>query len=592
MLRCYLTNKKSQVKNRLSDVSFEVNDDNEYIITLELAESDVLIQPVVMIGDIAITMKFESELKDGKTIYKSIDGGFFDNALFLNYFGECSLSVFIGETVKNFIIEVNVTGYKANIAKEMLGFLSDNADDILQTCYSKSQTGFSHKEGNDRNFIKMSALTHSIEVIERLLHSFKLDRKSSIEHKLEFNSNKPIIVDDSSASWLSENMDKLEISNSTQSNLRIKRRYYQVPLPNSVTYSNTDFKENRVLHQFVMTALGYLSEVRSKVEEQSRNITEEIEYKEYVKFDQVIKGEMNPILTMRIKTINHLIKRVKRLYLFFKTTIPVKRVTGEMPIQTQYTLRHRHYGVAFNAIATFYKASDADRSNTEFLLGLRNLSQLFEFCCLYYLINYFKQFTKQVSVLQVDHQLEWEGKDTGNINVLANEFVFETEFYKYSLAYEKKFFSLSKNNMHLQNNNLVRLDVQNNTREPDYTIKVLNKVTRDYYFIILDAKFSRSYRMRNKKVDETPSVLQTNFTKYSTNLKTYKDGNVVDLTRYVGILFGLSKSEQEQKRITMFRQIHDIDGIAPISTFSAADFISFSGDRNGFGQILDKYISR
>lgn len=592
MLKCNLTNKKTQVKSRLSDAPFEVNDDHEYIITLELTEHDISIQPVVMIGDIEIKVNFETELKDGTKIYKSVDGRFFDNAFFLNYFGECELSISIDNMIKKFLIEVNVTGYKANVAKEMLGFLSDNADEILQTCYSKSQTGFSHKQGDERNLIKMSALTQSVEVIERLLHSFKLDRKSSIEHRLEYNSNKPIIVDDSSASWLSENMDELEVSNSSQSKLRIKRSHYQVQLPNSVTHLNTDLKENRVLHQFIMVALGYLSEVRKKIEEQTHNVSEETEYSEYVKFDQVIKGMINPILVMRIKAINNLIKRVKRIHLFFKITIPVKKITGEMPIQTNFTLRHRHYGLAFNQIACFYKASDADRSNSEFLLGLRNLSQLFELCCLYYLVRYFKKISKQVSATWVTHKLEWVGHKTEQFNVLANEFIFETDFYEYSLVYEKKFFSLSNNVMNLQNDNLVRIDQRNNFREPDYTIKVFNKLTKDYYFIILDAKFSRSYKMENSKPDMVPSVLQSVFTKYSTNLKTFKDGSMVDLTRYVGVLFGLSKSEKEQKRKTMFSKLHDIDGIAPIFPFAAADFISFSGNSDGLDEMLDKYILR
>lgn len=592
MLKCNLINKKTQISSRLSDTPLEVNDDNEYVITLEITEHDISIQPIVMVGDIEIKVNFESELNDGTIIYKSVDGKFFDNAFFLNYFGECDLSISIGDLIKNYIIEVNVTGYKANVAKEMLEFLSDNADDILQTCYSKSRTGFSHKKGDERSLVKMSALTQSIEVIERLLHSFKLDSKSSIEHKLEHNSNKPIIVDDTSASWLSENMDELEISNSSQSKLRIKRRYYKAEIPNSVTFLNTDLKENRVLHRFIMIALKYLSEVLEKIEEQTRNISKEVEYNEYVKFDQVIKGMINPILTMRRKTINNLIQRVKRIHLFFKTTIPVKKTADEMPIQTPFTLRHRHYGLAFNQIAIFYKASDADKSNSEFLLGLRNLSQLFELCCLYYLVRYFKKISQQVSTSWVTHKLEWAGHKTNRFNILANEFIFETEFYEYTLVYEKKFYSLSSNTIYEQNNNLVRLDQRNNFREPDYTIKVLNKRTKEYYFIILDAKFSRRYKMENAKPDKIPSVLQSIFTKYSTNLKTYKDGSIVDLTRYVGVLFGLSKSESEQKRITMFTKIHDIDGIAPIFPFAAADFISFSGNSGGLDKMLDKYISQ
>lgn len=595
MLKCYLTNKRTQSKNWLSDAPIEVRDDNEFIITLELAEHDKSIQPIVMVGDIEIKVYFESELSDGTSIYKSREGNFFDNAFFLNYFGECELSIHLGNLKKAFIIEVNVTGYKANVAKEMLEFLSGNADDILQTCFSKSRMGFSHKQGGERSLIKIAALTHSVEVIERLVHSFKVDKKSRIEHKLEHNSSKPIVVDDSSASWLSENMDELEVADSSQYKLKIKRRYYQVNIPNSVAHLDTDLKENRVLHQFIFVALEYLSGIRKNLEKQGQYISEKTEYSEYVKFDQVIKGMINPILNMRIQSINELIERVKRIHLVFKTFIPVKKITGEMPLQTQFTLRHRHYGLAFNQIADFYNASDAERTNSEFLLGLRNLSQLFELCCLYYLVSYFKKISEPVSTSWVTHNYKWVGHKTEKLNVLANEFIFETDFYEYTLIYEKKYFSLSKNTMDLQKDNLVRLDQKNNFREPDYTIKVLNKVTKDYYFIILDAKFSRSYKMENSKPDKVPSVLQSIFTKYATNMKTYRDGNMVDLTRYVGVVFGLSKSEKEKKRISMFSNVHDIDGLAPIFPFAAADFISFTGNSvnsSGLDHMLDKYISR
>jgi hypothetical protein len=387
-------------------------------------------------------------------------------------------------------------------------------------------------------------------------------------------------------------MDELEVASSNNYKLRMKKRYYQVNIPNSVTYPNTDLKENRVLHQFVFFALEYLSVIRTKLEVQTRNVSDDVEYSEYVKFDQVIKGMINPILTMRIKAIDDLAQRVKRIHLFFKTIIPVKKITGEMPMQTQYTLRNRHYALAFNQIANFYNASDADKSNSDYLLGLRNLSQLFELCCLYYLVSYFKKISEQVSTSWVNHKLEWKGHKTQKMNVLANEFIFENDCYEYSLIYEKKYFSFSTNNMNLQKDNLVRLDKRNNYREPDYTIKVLNKLTKDYYFIILDAKFSRRYKMENTKPDKIPSVLQTAFTKYATNLKTYRNGSMVDATRYVGVLFGLSKNEKEQKRISMFSNLHDIDGSAPIFPFAAADFISFSGNRGNLDGMLDKYISR
>ena len=597
MFKCYLTNMKTGSIKHLSDVHIEAHDDNEFRITIEITDPEttnqpIVIQPIVMIGDIEIEVEFKSELNDQTVLYTSVDGGFFDNAFFLNYFGECELSVALGDIKKSYIVEVNVTGYKANIAKEMLLFLSDNADDILQTCYSKSKTGFAHKDGDTRDIIKFSALTQTVELIESLFHAFKSDNKYNIKHGLQYNSNKPVVVDDTSVVWLAENMDELEVANSSQYKLRIKQKYYQADIPNSVIHFDADLKENRVLHQFVLVARKYLTEIRSKIDSQTQNISADVEYSEYVKFDQVIKGMINPILMMRLRAIDLLIKRINRIHLFFKATISVKKLAGEMPVQTSYTLRHRHYAKAFNGIAEFYKASDADKLNSEFLLGLRNLSQLFELCCLYYFVCYFKKISVQVSASWVSNDFGWTGPTTDKLNILANNFLFENEHYEYTLNYEKQFYSLSQEKMLLQRDNLVRLDQSNNYYEPDFTLKILNKKTRDYYFVILDAKFSRSYKMRNTKSDKVPSVLQSVFTKYGTNLKTYKDGDLVNLTRYIGVIFGLSKSEQEQKRINMFSKLHDIDGIAPIFPYAAADFISFSEDNLGIERILNKYVSQ
>lgn len=591
MFKCYLENISNGKEDLLSDVFLEVHDDSEFIIRLEISDHNSLVCPVVTLGDIDIEVKFISQ-NNKMAIYQSSKGGFFENAFFLNYFGECELVVSVGEIRKSYIIEVNVTGYKASIANEMLLFLSNNADDILQTCFSKSKIGFSPKIGKNRNVIKISSLTKTIELIESLFHDFKVNSKYDINHKLEFNSNKPMIVDDVSARWLSENMDELVLSNSQNYKLRIKQKYYQVDIPNSITSYNTDLKENRVLHQFVLVALNYLYSIRRDVESQIGNVTKTVEYSEYVKFDSVIKNMINPILMVRMKMIDNLISRMNHIHLFFKTVIPVKKTVGDMPVQTSYSLRHSHYARTFNQIAEFYNASDADKSSSEFLLGLRNLSQVFELCCLYDLVRYFKQIGNQVRVSWISDSMKWNSGNIEELNVLANNFVFENEHYKYILNYEKKFYSFSTESSTLQAGNLVRIDQSNNYYEPDFSIKVINKKTNDYYFIILDAKFSRSYKMRNSKADKSPSVLQTVYTKYSTNLRAYKDGDLVNLTRYVGVIFGLSKSESEQKRLCMFSQHHDIDGIAPIFPFAAADFISFSEDSYAMEGILDKYISQ
>ena len=599
MLNCFLTNIRDKKRIYLSENPSEVKDDYEYLLAIETDILDESSAPVVMIGDIELGLIQQSyDINRNMGIYQTVVGSFFDNAIFLNYFGECEVAVSINNKFKrSYIVQVNVTGYKASVAQKMLAYLSENAEDILQTCYSKSQAGFSVKEGVQRDVVKLNVLTEAITSIEKHVPDFIRNHKFNLNSVLESNTNKPVIVDENTACWLSENLDELEVSNSSNYTLKARRKHYRTDMPNSVAERDTDVKENRVIHQFALTSLSYLKCLRAKLLTQSLEAMDEsAEYDEYVKFDNVIRGIIKPILKMRLKSIDVLIVRVKNLRQLLTKVMPVSRLKGEMPTHTSYTLKNRHYGIVFNQISRFYKTNDADKSNSEFLLGLRNLSQVFELCCLYYLVQYFNQFSEQTSQMWKASSLSWSGGNVEDLNILANTFTFENESFEYSLSYEKKIFSFTPESAHEQEGNLVRIDEANNYYEPDYTIKIVNKSTRDYFFLILDAKFSRSYKIGSHRRDywnsrnKGQSILQSNFSKYGTNLKTLKNGCLVDATKYVGILYGLSKDQSEEKRINLFNPIHDIDGFAPIPTYSAADFISFSGDLSKVTMILNKYV--
>jgi putative transposase len=55
-----------------------------------------------------------------------------------------------------------------------------------------------------------------------------------------------------------------------------------------------------------------------------------------------------------------------------------------------------------------------------------------------------------------------------------------------------------------------------------------------------------SYKMSNNwSGGKGLSILESNFSKYGTNLKTLKGNSLVDATKYVGILYGLSKGLNE-----------------------------------------------
>lgn len=595
MFSCYLKDIKSDVTSLLSDSPIEVRDNREYLIIVVYEDGNATeSSPITIIGDVEINMRLVPDSNDLLPTYSSVDGSFFDNAIFLNYFGECELSISIDDYRVSYIVQVNVTGYKAAVAKEMLEFLSENSEDILQTCYSKSKVGYSNKFGAERELIKINVLEKTVSSIEKLFLSFQTDRKYEIKNQLTQKNNKPVIVDEASVSWLSENFDEVELVDSSSYKFKIKNKYYQANIPSSVTYFDTDLKENRVLHKFTLTALSYLNRTKASLMSQLKggDYLIENEYSDYIKFDQVIKNILKPILDSQIKKVDGLISRISKINAFFKKNVPVNGLLNAMPVQTKFTLRHRHYGIAFNEISKFYRSSDADKKELEFLLGLRNLSQLFELSCLFCIVKYFNGFSDQKSAIWSKQSYSWNGENSEVFNVLANEFKFESSYYEYTVLYEKTFFSLNSSKLAEQENNLIRVDQKRNFCVPDFVIKVRSKSNSEFYFVILDAKFSRRYKMTKNKEGSIPSTLQSNYNKYATNLMTYKNGSMVNLTRYVGVLYGLSKDESERSRVNMFNEAHDIDGVAPLFPFSAADYISFSNNTGTIDRLLNLYIQR
>ena len=177
------------------------------------------------------------------------------------------------------------------------------------------------------------------------------------------------------------------------------------------------------------------------------------------------------------------------------------------------------------------------------------------------------------------------------MNVLGNCFVFNNENYEYTLMYEKKFYSITQNRESDQLENLIRVDDRGSYYEPDFTIKVRNRHTDSYYYIILDAKFSRRYKM-NKNKDDSLGILSSIFLKYGNNLKAYTSNRVEDLTKFIGVMYGLKTNTDKTERLTYFNKIHDIDELLPISPFSSADYINFDSRENSFHRVLDKYVQR
>lgn len=578
---------KNLSDNDIIDISYgkvELIDTKEYQVIV-ITEGEKASNSHVCIGDVEYTL--ETAFLNNEKCLMTEKGNFFDNALFLNYFGECTISIQVGDQVKYFYVDINVNGHKAEIAKEMIEYLSEISEDVLLTCFSKTRKSFGKGAGKNKKLNKVDYIEKALYFLDENKKSFAVKKKSKLGRNSFEDGFK---IDENASLFILDNIDSVESTSKNFSDFMIGNKYYRLNDRRSNANLETDTFENRVIYTFFINAIKYLSKKVRELKDYLCKSSKDFEYREYIKFDQVVKSFTKPIIERSIKRIEGLLNLSKSLFQFYVSIIPTKHGRYEMPKVSQYVLRNKHYLKSFEIFIDFYKSNDINKNGDGVILGLRNLSQIFEICSLYKIVQSLTDEYKLVSSSWRKDSHSWSGEAIDELNVLCNEFIFKDSKSKITLLYEKKFYRFNKSNFKNQVNNLVRIDGKGLTYEPDFILKVENLDDGEFYFLILDSKFSNISRMKVSHVEGRQGKIQNIYEKYYNGLKYFDGINLVDKTRYVGVLYGLSKSQEQQKRVTLFDEGLDIDSDFPIIPYAAADYISFSKDKNDIDLIIKKYI--
>ncbi|WOT06218.1 nuclease domain-containing protein [Shewanella youngdeokensis] len=587
----WLLKSNSSQHDLMSESEVFVPDDIEYelIINTKIDSNGNDRKPELYIGDIAIKLGMSRNHNKTTSFSSRVSSNFFDNAHFLNYFGESELVLITHDKGQKIeytkVINVTLKKKKADIAIDMLNYLSKNMDDIAQICFSKTRSGFKPSKDTCNNTVKFENLKNALEYLEVHIESFSRTKKTKIRSQLEMYSDKPPVYDHNTTMWLLSNFDKLKVTKKQDHNVVINRKFYNIELPKSNTYLCTDEKENHVIHYFLMTGINYCLELRKLLKSQEQKTTTSFENNEYIRFDQVIKNSINPIIKRKGQKVDEITNRLIKLKKTFDIIAPINKLKPQLPIQTSYTLKNNHYSSAFNLFKYFYDSNGADRSNDlSILMGIRNLSQIYEFSCLYQLVNALKQYSYDkgglITTRLVTHDKTWEGKQTMKINVLANQFVFKFDKDRdITLYYEKPFHVIDR--YAPQDNTIIRISKSTRPYRPDYTIRVDNKSTGDHHYIILDAKFMTLKNVRTKYKEM--------HSKYAQELKSVKN-KIIDNTaiKYVGLLYALSEDNIFSEDSYISAE-HKPNGMLPISPYFSSFHLGV--EENGTTKyIIENYL--
>lgn len=528
--------------------------------------------PYILIGDVPIQLEL-SYRGDGYRQFNSIQHKEFNkNQLFFNYFGESEIYLkFESEHKILDRVHIDVKARKANseLAKSMLEYISDNENELVSLCFSKSFIGGNFDNQSQENMHKFSLLRKTVHYFYNKLGVFYRDYKHTLENSLQTSQQGQPTGPDS-IYWLLQNLDKITPSNAEEAKLKIHNRTYTISeVPSERLIHNTDIFENRVINSFLYSARIFLIDLRKKYKSTSGLMTTEKiqtdDSSEFVSFDHILSSFKNDIINHHIEDINSLLLLVDKLIYLNKSKLRSKLIPKLRPRITSFVMKRPYYRHLFVEINKWYNASTPNLDKNNILLGLRNLSSIYEISTLLMLSKSIPEmFDVQLEnkiYRRYSEDLSFEGEERERpVDKINNYFGFGNDDVSIELFLEPQIYSYKKGIT--QFNDLINISNKETTSaygrhyySPDYIIRINKVAWKDPLIVILDAKYSSRANVLKYSLKETSE-------KYLHNVFQFKKGNIVGASpvKLMMILFAHGKDLPT----SFLNEQHYVDGELPI----------------------------
>ncbi|EQB99893.1 hypothetical protein B738_14827 [Photorhabdus temperata subsp. temperata M1021] len=140
----------------------------------------------------------------------------------------------------------------------MLEYLTENLEDIVSICFSKSRKITSSNEDNIFNFNKLEIIKETVNYLTQHFPLFIIEHKHTLEPKLILSKQGQPTGPDS-IMWALYNLDQLSPANNEDANIFYNNRGYAFnELPKETLKENTNTYENKVIHAFLKQANIFL----------------------------------------------------------------------------------------------------------------------------------------------------------------------------------------------------------------------------------------------------------------------------------------------------------------------------------------------
>jgi len=492
--------------------------------------------PYILIGDVPIELVFH-HLGDGYRQFNTLKSDNFNqNQLFFNYFGESELKLKFrqnNDVLEKIGIDVKARKANAELANTMLKYISDNFDDLVALCFSKSFIGGDFNNESKDNMHKFTLLRETVTYFYGKLGLFHRDYRHVLETDLHISQQGQPTGPDS-VYWLMQNLDKIMPSNAEEAKLKIKNRTYtSTEIPTEVVIQNMDVFENRVINSFLHSARLFLYDLKNKYRAtDGHSSSEKImtdDSPDFVSFDHILMSFKKSIINNHIEDISSVLLMVDKLTHLNKTKLKSKLIPQLRPKITPFVAQRPHYRHLFIAIDKWYKASVPNLEENNILLGLRNLASIYEMTTLLMLSKdipkvFGVSLGKQAYRKYADN-LSFEGEVIERpVDRINNYFNFDSNEISVELLFEPRVYGYRKGITKV--NDLINISNKHSTDYgdhyylPDYIIRINSMGWHEPLVAILDAKYSNRINVLKHSLKDTAD-------KYLHNLFQFKEGNVI-----------------------------------------------------------------
>lgn len=425
----------------------------------------------------------------------------------LNHFGLASVALFFGVVSELFrITPINAVATKINKeqAEKILGYLSLKMADVTKLCFSKTQSGSDSQPGDNVDTLtKLNFSRKILETINASRNRFMTQPcKRSSEQLRVTPYDDGSHITDKEIDWLFKHLDQLYPVPVDSSRVSIQNRHYSIDkIQRTVVEKNTNLFENQVIYGFLLNLKKFLLDIPDHF----KSYKPSSKYSGFYTFDSILQTIEEPLLQRRHREAVNLIRQCSDLISFFEKYLPCQNKGVLRPTLTPLAKRYTHYERAFRLIDEWYTLGQPKWSGANYLFGMKSLDKLYEFFCLYKLID----CLLDAGYSLVTSETRTASRELGTIgragtdsdDELSNYYVFTGSDKNIQLSYEPTIWSYSK---YSKPNDLIDVFHAGTGYRSCWTPDFLMESERDGVksYLIFDAKYSDHLNTKDKHLPE------------------------------------------------------------------------------------------